>query len=123
MKNYEALMEEARFLSKHVKTVWTNYDWNEKSAIAEVRVPKLVFSDDVQVEWMYEDTRTFKYDIDTHYVRECQVKYNDNVYIFEISTRETGKMVTGYVLEVLIPVGDGVGAKKSLFFERICRNT
>ena len=116
MKNFEALKVEAMALYEHVKTIWDNYDFDEKSSVIDRRVPKLKFL--VEVEHMCEEVIHIE-GLNERYIRECQVKYNNNVYIFEIYTRISSKKVVGYYLEVYTPAGDGVGGKHFLFKERL----
>ena len=112
-------MDEARFLSEHVRTVWDNYDMSEESDVMERRVPKLKFDDDIEFEKMMEEVTHIK-DLDREqYIREFQIKFNGNVYIFELSAHIVGRKVVGYFMEVYTPAGDGKGGKLFLFSEKI----
>lgn len=118
MREFNVLRDEARYLFEHLRTDWRDYDFNEKSEVLEKRVPKIEFL--VPVKIMCEDL--FCYDIRNdvkQYVRECQVSYNSNTFIFEISAFTQGHSVMKYQVETYVPAGDGKGGKVSLFVERI----
>lgn len=116
MRNFELLREEARFLSTHMKTVWQDYDFQEISNNLNSRVPKIEF--DVEVKVMFDEVHHYKNGIEI-YVREYQIEYNGNVYIFEILTHLFNGSVRQYQLDVSTPAGDGVGGKYRLFSEKI----
>ena len=118
MREFDVLYNEARFIFGHLRTNWNNYDFAEKSEVLEKRVPKIEFL--VPVDVMCEDLFCYEIRDDfKQYVRECQVCYNGNTYIFEISAFTQYGAVLKYQIEAFVPAGDGKGGKKTLFVGRI----
>ena len=116
MKNIEVLCKEAEFLNSQLITIWTKYDFTNRSDNYERRVPNIEFK--VPVKWFLNEVERYC----NRYVRECQIEYNGNTYIFEIATWLAGEnSVQKYHLEILVPTGDGVGGKMLILSERLCK--
>ena len=116
MKNFEALREKAKFLSTKMKTIWTSYDFTERSPNLERRVPNIEFEVPIKID--LNEVHHYKEDYEV-YLREFQFQYEGNTYIFELATYLEGKTVKKYFLEVYTPAGDGVGGKHFLFSEKL----
>ncbi len=106
------LVNEAKFLLSNLRTVWSNYDFDEKSKDHNRRVPDIFIGEDVEVmlnEVFYLPEQKVRY------IREYQVKYNENVYVFEIAVYIVEDIVHRFKLNVYTPAGDGVGGLIQLF--------
>lgn len=119
MKMLDDFKRVAEKLASGIETVWTNYDFDEKSNIPNERVPQISFNEDVFV--MFDEAmlvkRTGRVD---SYMRECQIKYDGEVYIFEIfACINEDEIVTAFRLSAYIPASDGKGGKRLLFSEVI----
>lgn len=116
MKNFEALREKAKFLSSKMKTVWTNYDFTERSPNIEKRVPDMMFEVPIKIDLNEVHHYT---DDNEVFLREFQFQYEGETFIFELATYSVDKTVKKYFLEVSTPAGDGVGGKRHLFSEKL----
>lgn len=113
MRNFRALADVARYLYGNLNTVWDNYDFTETSALLEKRVPQLKFNVEVQnmVNDVYHNVRGEA----EEYVRMQQIKYEDETYIFAISTHLKAGMVQRYSVKIYTPAGDGKGGYYLLY--------
>ena len=116
MKDFAALWEKAKFLNSKMKTIWTSYDFTERSTNPNKRVPDIEF--DVTIKLDVNEVHHYKEDTEI-YLREFQFQYEGDTFIFEVATHLVGKTVKKYFLEVYTPAGDGVGGKHFLFSEKI----
>lgn len=114
MRNVEKLVDVAKYLYGHVSTVWDNYDFTEKSINCERRVPELSF--DVDVKLMKDEVYHKDIDLsDEKYVRVKHIKYQEDVYIFVVTTWLQHGVVSRYSLEIYTPAGDGKGGIYRLY--------
>ena len=113
MKNFRALADVARYLYSNLNTVWDNYDFTETSNLLEQRVPQLKFNVDVtvMVDEVYHNVR----DMIEEFVRMQQIKYENEVYIFAITTHLNNGMVERYSMNIYTPAGDGKGGYYLLY--------
>lgn len=116
MRDFEALRKKARYLSTKMKTIWTSYDFTERSANPNKRVPNIEF--DVPVKVDLNEVHHYKDDKEV-YLREYQFQYEGETFIFELATHLIRSSVEKYWLEVYTPAGDGVGGKHFLFSEKL----
>ena len=118
MKDMVVLRKEAEFLNSQLITIWTKYDFTNRSENYERRVPNIEFK--VPVKWVLNEVERYP----KGYVRECQIEYNGNTYIFEIITWLADEhTVQKYHLEIYVPAGDGVGGKNLILSERLCKRS
>ncbi len=116
MKDKKQLVAEARQLYGVMETVWDNYDFSEMSNLYEHRVPEMKFNADIQVmvnEVHYIPGRP------SMYVREYQVSYNNQEYIFQLAAHIEEDFVRKFVVTVAVPAGDGRGGVHRLFSENL----
>lgn len=107
MKEKALLVAEAKFLICKMKTIWNNYDFNETSKEYQRRVPDIFIDADVEV--MLNEVQYFPGEFTSKYVREYQVKYGEDVFVFELSANIHEDIVHRFMLNVYTPVGDGLG--------------
>lgn len=116
MLERKAFLSEARYLSSVMRIVWDNYDFSETSNVYAHRVPEICFDADVKVmvnEIHHVQGRSQKY------IRECQIEYGKNTYVFELSTHIEEGIVHRFTLDVYTPAGDGKGGLLKLFSENV----
>ena len=118
MKDFELLRKKAKALNGKMKTIWTAYDFTERSSNPNKRVPDIEFSVPVKVDLNEVHHSKDEYDVEV-YRREYQVQYEGDTFIFELATHLVKGTVKKYFLEVYTPAGDGVGGKYKLFSEKI----
>ena len=107
MLNCEKRIAEAKYLVDRMNTVWDEYDFSETSLVYERRVPKIRFDLDVNV--MVNEVHRIT-NRANRYVREVQIEYNGNIYIFELSTcLDSENKPYRYCLDVYVPAGDAKG--------------
>lgn len=107
MKEKALLVLEAKLLISRMRTVWEDYDFNETSKEYQRRVPDIFIDDDVEV--MLNEVQYFPDEYISKYVREYQVKYGDDIFVFELSANIREDIVHRFVLNVYTPAGDGRG--------------
>ena len=117
MERFEFLKERAEFLVEHLRTDWKNYDFSEKSRIHEKRVPEIYFFVDVEV--VMNEVRHEKTGFMEEYVREKQITFEGNTFIFEISAQIADRIVQKFYLDVFTPAGDGKGGIVNLLSQRV----
>lgn len=117
MKDRSALVCEAKYLISRLRTVWDEYDFSEKIESYEKRVPKIFIYDNVEV--MLDEVHYYEYSTGARYVREYQVKYNGNVYVFEVSVNILENIVKSLKLDVFTPAGDGAGGLVKLVSQNV----
>lgn len=116
MREKKTFVAEARYLLSVMRTVWDDYDFSETSNVYEHRVPNIYFDTDVELmvnEVHYIPGRICKY------IREYQIKYGENVYVFKLSSRIENEIVRCFEVDVSIPAGDGKGGLLKLFSENL----
>lgn len=114
MRNVEKLVDVAKYLYSHVSTIWDNYDFTEKSVNYEHRVPE--FSFDVSVEFMKDEVYHNQVSLhDEKYARVKHIKYQEEVYIFVVTTWLHAGVVSRYSMEIFTPAGDGKGGYYRLY--------
>lgn len=117
MKEMCVSINEARFLLSNLRTIWANYDFDEKSREYDRRVPDIFICDD-DVEVMLNEVHYLP-NQRVRYVREYQVKYHEKVYVFEISVHIIEDIVHRFSLNVYTPAGDGVGGLVKLISQSL----
>ena len=107
MEKIETFVNEARFLESRLRTIWSEYDFNEVSSELTKRVPDINFELDSKIEKVSAEVFRQSYDFFLErYTRKCQFVYNGRTYIFEISTCVEWDCVKGYYIEVYTPSED-----------------
>lgn len=117
MKNKAALVCEAKYLVSRLKTIWDEYDFEEKFETPENRVPKIFIYENVEV--MLDEVHYFNFNTGARYVREHQVKYRGTIYVFELSVNIVENIVKCFTLDVSTPVGDGTGGLVKLVSQNV----
>lgn len=113
MRNFRVLADVARYLYSNLNTVWDNYDFTETSPMLENRVPQLKFN--VEVEVMDDNIYHNIHENAEEFVRMQQIKYENEVYIFAISTHINAGMAERYSMKIYTPAGDGRGGYYQLY--------
>lgn len=118
MITLEAYIRNAKFLVNEMDTIWNEYDFDERSSNSQSRIPKIRFNADVTV--MLDEVHCIKQKDSKYYVREYQVKYEGNVYIFDISAHiDDEEIVRCFIVTAYIPAADGKGGRKKLFSQNL----
>ena len=116
MMNENVIARDAMYLLDKMNTIWIDYDFDETSQLFETKVPRIRF--DTNVTIALDEVELFHCPY-AKYIREVQLEYNDNIYIFEVLPCICDGVVTSYIVDVFTPAGDGVGGKKYIISERI----
>ena len=117
MERFDYLRKRAEFLLEHMRTFWKNYDFSEKSKVNEKRVPEMLF--DVEVEVMLNEVRHDKTGYVELYVREKQITFEGDTFIFELTAYIVDRIVQKFYLDVYTPAGDGKGGIVNLISQMV----
>lgn len=110
--NEKRIEQEARELSKHTATDWSDYDFSETEKDLERRVPKIYFSgiSDIEVKAKNpEHVEGFSYE---KFIRRYEVTYKDKHFLFVITVDSHWNCVKKFLLTVYSILDECAGEKE-----------
>ncbi len=116
MMNESIITRDALYLISKMETIWIDYDFEGTSQSFEAKVPRIRFDADVTI--VLDEVELFHCPY-ANYIREVQLEYNGNTYIFEVLSCVCDGVVNSHMVDISTPAGDGVGGKKYIISQRI----
>lgn len=116
MKKFNQLRIRAFELYQHTGLTWYQHDLLLLPELHEEKVPHFTFSTNV---WVMVDEVHCYDNLPSCYVRECQVEYHGDVFIFEVMAVVEKAQIVVKQIDVYTPAGDGVGGIHHLFSAKL----